>query len=288
MQPEFEGNISLINFLFELKDFKSIAKYLAKKPLKKLANFARRHWSSNTAKKTIRSGTRLAAEARLTNEYAIKPLIKDIVTLHIQLKETVSELQKQFAAEGLAGNTRHYSEDFIHTETLGSSVYSYPVASGYKYSTKFTANMRYTYQYETRTFIDAIVKYYGLGLSFEAIWNGIPFSFLADYLINIGKTISIMEHDPNVLLKCGEYTESLLTAREYGSFLVPGRYNTLEAPIVDGFIRSKTKSCLVAGSSASLYTRQRTTPYYGPVSPRLRKPSSGQMLNVAALVRCIL
>ena len=76
MQPRFEGEISMINFIVELKDFKSLAKFLLNKPLRKLSNMFRRWKYKSIAKKFDLS--KPLAEAHLTNEFALKPLLSDI------------------------------------------------------------------------------------------------------------------------------------------------------------------------------------------------------------------
>jgi len=289
-QPEFEGNISMLNFIFELKDFKDIFKFVLNKPLKKLCNSFRR-WRFETKKYKKFDLSKPIAAAHLTNEYAIKPFVSDIVTIHQELKEIVMAAQDQFQLEGLSDNVRHYSETFEHEKSLIPYVVLY---SGYLYQTRFTATLSYRYNYEARSFLDAFTRYWGLGLTAEAVWNAIPFSFLADYFCNIGQTLSLIRTDPNVTLLPDQYCESLLTQKHEG-YVYDADENEYSAYgttyrghcVLNGAYAPSGKHP-VAGVNSRLYTRKVCYPYYGAVLPSFRMPSMKQWLNMAALTRCIL
>jgi hypothetical protein len=282
MQPEFAGNVAMLNFIFELKDFKSIAKYLARQPLKKMANAFRR-WRRDP--KFIRKfdPTRPIAEAHLVNAFAIKPLISDILAIQAQLQEMVREAQDTFQLEGLEGNTRHYTQVYPSVKDGGS----YKLfRSGTLYQTTFTATLSYEYQYSMRADWDAFTRYWGFDLSPEVVWNGVPFSFLADYFINIGETLALLDHDPNVNLNVMKYCESLLTQSVKGLYR-DGDYNA--APyLVNNAKKGGGEDVPVAGHMSQLYTRRVTSPNKGTVLPHVQMPTTGQWTNVAALVRCIL
>jgi hypothetical protein len=287
MQPEFEGKVSMLNFIFELKDFRDMAKVMANKPLKQLASMFNRNTrrSPVSAPNAANRALDAIAEARLVNEFAIKPLIQDIITIHLELKEMIDELQEDFYSAGTDENTRHYSEEFEHSASLSRDNFG-GLFTGYRYTTLFTATLKYTYTYRMRSTLDAIKQYYGLNLTAEALWNAIPFSFLADYFVNIGKTLHIMEHDPNVRTIAHEYCESLLTANRLGSFILPGDVRTKTPVLVDH--QHVTSDTLVTGTESSLYTRRVAWPDYGPVAPRFKLPSYGQNLNMLALAKSLL
>lgn len=291
MQPRFEGKISLINFLYELKDFRDIVKYLFKK--EKFIKDIRK--VLNKGKRPIlapKDPTRGIATAILVNNFAIQPLIKDISAMMQQANIIVREAQQKFFESGSEYQTSHYTEEInrVDSRTLGTGNY-YWTGSGYLEFTLFTATLKYKYDYTMRNTIDAWMKYWGLCGSFEAWWNMIPFSFLVDYFVQIGNSIHAMEHDPKVHLTEYEYGESLKTTFFYGtSTNGDPRHDVL---VLDGNVLLKAKNDrlkdrLLAGIEGSIYTRRPCMPYYGPATPRLRLPSTRQTLNIAALLRCLL
>lgn len=280
MQPEFAGKVSLINFIYELKDFKDMAKFLSN-PLEKIRgfrNFVKKQTGRDRKKKGF-DPSRPAAELYLTNQFAIQPLIKDITEIMAQLQSMVASLQSEFAEEGTKPNTRYSSTDFVHEDNLTLNTWAQNTGSLYK--TKFTAGLIYTYDYKLRSSWDAIATYWGLKLSAEALWNGLPFSFLVDYVFKVGDAIARMEHDTNVSLNIGTYWESLLTSRSVG-FHIDGDNSKSPLILDNSEVKGMT---LVSGSKATLYTRRVCSPNKGTSLPRLNKPSSRQALNVAALLR---
>jgi hypothetical protein len=286
MQEEFAGNVSLINFIYELKDFKDIARFMAKRPLKQLGNTFRRWKRRLVTHPNVTSSwdmTRPIAEAHLVNEFAIKPTICDVLNISQQLREIVSVAQEQFLLQGQTENSRHYSEVMSNTVSpLPKNRKNF--MTGDMVRTTFGATLRYTYNYVPRQTLDALSHYWGMNLSGEALWNMIPFSFLLDYVIGVGKAISLMEHDKNVHTNIHQYAESLLTEHSSGTYVdAVGQPSPV---MIDG--KFKTGISLISGSESTLYTRWATHPNQGAVLPRIRRPSSKQATNAAALLRVFL
>lgn len=286
MQPEFEGNVSLINFIYELKDFRDIAKFIAKAPITTLGNRLRRTLSRLRRKPgygTTWELTRPAAEAHLANEFAIKPLISDIMAISAQLYEIVREAQNQFQLDGHALNSRHYTEEMFNSGTTAQK-YNTPYLLGNHYRTTFGATLKYKYSYVQRPTFDALAHFWGMKLTGEAMWNMIPFSFLLDYILGVGKAIKVMSHDKNVHTQIFDYAESLLTTDSSGYHIDcdvhPSRV------LIDGKFR--TGMSLISGSESTLYTRRVTVPNEGAVLPRIRRPNNKQALNASALLRVFL
>ena len=283
MQPRFEGDISMFNFIVELKDFRSLARFLLNKPLRKLSNMVKR-WR----RKPSFDPTKPLAELHLANEFALKPLISDIVQVTVQIEELVSDVQQKFADAGRVRNTRHYTEHFQVSENDTRTAYYQSKAPyqmvGQSEQLTFTATMEYSYEYNMSSTLDAFVKYWGLAPDQESIWNAIPGSFLVDYFLKVGKALGINSRDKNVILNTTQYCESLLSERTNGIHF-NGAY--LIGPLLLGAsTRSGSGNYLVAGHQSSFYTRRLTRPKTGPVMPRLHIPSSKQGWNMAALLRC--
>jgi hypothetical protein len=286
MQEEFAGNVSLINFIYELKDFREIAKFMSKMPIKKIGNTIRRTLNRMRRDPVVKSYwnlTKPVAELHLTEEFAIKPLIKDLLAIGETLEKTVRDAQDKFELKGLDDNSRHYTELMSQTGTI-AGIYSKYYQYGSLSETTFNATLKYTYQYTKRSTIDALRHYWGMNLTGEALWNMIPFSFLVDYVLGVGQAISLMEHDENVHTNITQYAESFLTTKSYGYHL-----NTALSPspvLID--FNFATGKRLISGTESTLYTRRVTVPNQGAVLPRIRKPSFKQATNATALLRCFL
>lgn len=286
MQPRFEGNISMMNFLIELKDFKSLARFLTNKPVKKLSNMFRR-----LIKKPKFDITKPLAEAHLANEFALKPLISDIVSISNQIGALVTDVQREFADAGRERNTMHYSEVFPISESSVINAYyqgKYPYwMVGVNEQFTFNASMEYDYQYSMRDSISAFTKYWGLATNAEVIWNAIPGSFLIDYVLKVGDALAINSRDKNVLLNVSQYCESFLSERSSGKhFRAPYMYSPLIGCGRKPKYPAPAGNYLITGDMSSLYTRNVTSPNTGPVMPRLAVPSTKQGWNVLALARC--
>ena len=309
MQPRFEGEVQMLNFLFELKDFKSLVKHalktnyveIAKSLLnvkqlltrkgrafnKHVADHASRGFKKNYTD-TIADATRVASEMRLAYAFAIKPLQSDLMHIHAQLATLVGDVQKQFADKGLETNVTHFSE-VINTDStvLPGTKGNYWYGGGTFQRTLFTATMEYKYNYAMRDEMSALKRYYGLSFSPEVIWNAIPFSFLFDYFIKIGKSFHDMRKDPNVSLSMDQYYESILNTHN-GGVMMTGDPRVHAAIIGDEYLTSPGLGTLISGTSGTTYTRKFCYPNKGSAIPRFKLPSTGQSWNIAALARCFL
>ena len=283
MQPRFEGRISMINFLYELKDVKALARE-GLKLLHSLKNL-RRTWER--LKKAFSRGnvdpSKPAAELYLMKEFGIDPLLKDLSDIMSQLCEKVKEAQDAFKDKGEHENVRHYSEDLYLAETMSAPSKTGLTVTGTRVKTTFNATMSYYYDYQTRDFSQAFLKYWGLTGSAEALWNMIPFSFLVDYFVQIGKALHTMEIDPNVRLRDYLYCESLKTTATAGVHLKKGSDIVSAIFCVDGELSDE--GALVTGYEVTRYDRYPTVPNKGTALPRLNNLSDRQLLNMGALLR---
>lgn len=301
MRPKFEGEVSMLNFIYELKDFRSIAKLLSRSnrsnPLWALSQEVGTTRAWNDTKSVIsapfKSPTKTLAEAHLVNAFAIQPLISDLTAIVKQLHQMVDDAQSQFAASG-AGNTRHWSKQLDPVASLTKvGTTSDPVSTwnGSSLQCKYSVTGTQTYVYTPRSRFNATLQYWGLVPSLEATWNALPFSFLVDYFISIGKSLKRMRVDQNVnAYRLSTLTESVKTKYSIGRFLstYPNAANL--GLYGDDKYYSSVSSLnpfLVDGYECTFYKRvPNVKPYYGPALPRIKVPSSNQLLNMAALARC--
>lgn len=284
MQPRFEGQISMINFLYELKDVKSLLGH-AYDLLRALKNL--RKMVYKFSKNPKYDPSKPLASVYLENEFGIKPLMRDLCTIIGQLGEKVQEAQDKFQALGRTegGLTSHYSETLARNSNLtpgtkGNYFYGY----GTDHFTKFTATLRYNYDYKLRSDFDAFMKYWGLTGSAEALWEATPFSFIVDYFIKIGKAIHAMEVDPNVNVFTVKYCESIKTVKSNGTHL-RGDPRVITY-YIDGF--KSSSGGIVAGYRGTSYYRYPTVPNKGLYVPRLSSSvTNKQATNIAAVLRTL-
>lgn len=287
----------MLNFLYELKDFKDIMRHAAKPNYRELGATLRKLKSDFLRNK--RKGlnnkpfdpTLPLANIRLINEYAIKPTLRDISDIHKQLGIIVRAAQEQFQTRGFETQKSHYSETVDHVVNLvkiGSSE-STPYSKGYVGKSKFTATMSYTYDYEMRNDIDAFLKFWGLTGNWEVFWNATPFTFLADYFIKIGKAVHMMEYDRNVNLIPSQYCESTLHESLAGTFNYTNSTSVCHWLVnADRYYPVNTEPFLLTGVRSTIYDRVNTSPNKGSALPRFAVPTWGQTANMLALARCFL
>jgi len=291
MQPRFEGELSMLNFLIELKDFKSIYKIITKDGLNLISSL-RKFFRS--IKRKAREGkidllsTRTLAELHLTNEYAIQPLIKDLHDITSQLYVKVKEAEEKFQRDGDEGYVSHWGQYLAIKDEMSPMTYKYTWRrSGAFTSTYFNATMDYKYKYTCRSFLDAFAHFWGLNVTYKRLWDAVPFSFLADYVSNLGRSIDAAERDHNVLLTVSQYCESLRTTYAVGTFIDPAR--TALGLVVNGkYYPTSEFYQLVAGDQGTHYRREVCAPNKGTVGLRIKMPKTRHQYNMLALLRCFM
>lgn len=301
MQPRFEGEVEALNFIFELKDFRNIAKAIGRanirRSMSKLRGLHRR--VKHSVVRFFKDGykrpklfrlfddaTTTVAEVHLTKEFAIDPLITDTALLLQQACTLVDKVQKQFQCRGYSPQRSHYTEEIVYNDALTRYTNNnYWFGNGTWQSTIFTATLEYSYEYRLRSRFEAFKAYYGLNVTAEAIWNAIPFSFLVDYFLKVGQAISFMRKDPNVTLKTHQYCESLLSTHSRGIHYVnDSRVREFYCPDVQGDVRLGS---LLSGYASTHYLRRNTAPNKGTALPRVTLPTTGQVQNMVALLKVL-
>lgn len=304
MQPRYEAEVNALNFLWELKDFRSIARKFRKvnirnisRDLAKIRTRLRRELkklrgkgSLKILKESLDSITRLISELHLTKEMAIDPLVADTIVILDEASTVIEKVQEQFQVRGFAPQRSYYSETIEQIDNLSFSTTDYWRPSGNFSDVRFNATLEYMYSYEMRSAHDVIRKHYGLDVTGQAIWNAIPFSFLVDYFIKIDRAIHDMAKDPNVDLKTVQYCESLNNVTQRGYHVVSdARVHGFYCPDL-GIKSAETigsRPNLLTGTKVSHYRRRVTQPNQGSALPRLTLPTKGQVRNLLALTRVL-
>lgn len=286
MQPRFKGDSNLLMSLIELKDFRDIAHHLVKaenklwtlgfNPNKGLKPKRRSTFSP------IGAATNTVASGILCYNFAIAPLLSDIANLIADAQKTALDAQSQFMENGTKPHTVHYSEILKEDFTIVPWTQQfYNVSLGFGSQSIFTASMERKYNYVPRKSLAAFVQYYGLNFTWETMWQEIPFTFLADYILNIGKSIRAMETDPNVDPFLMTYYESLLMTSRWGAWV----YHPNGAVCFGDKKINTSSPRFVSGYENSYYQRYPARPNYGPALPNFAKYRDRKLLNCIALAR---
>lgn len=285
MQPRFNGDVQLLNAIYELKDFKDAAKALLNIQYE-IHNIAK---TARTLRNKYRGKpTALLADGWLAYALAYKPTINDVYNIMKALSTTVKEAQEKFQSNGQQLQKTHYSEVLDNAVSCVSFNNYYPCwYYGSVETRKFTATLEYTYQYKLRKPTDAFMAYWGINGSVETLWNASAFTWIADYFIQVGNALHFMQHDPNVGLSSRQYCESI--SREFNHGQIIGHLGTNFEAVLEGKYYSVTGdtplNALVSGYKTSTYVRRVCDPNKGMALPRLKLPSSTQGKTLLALAR---
>lgn len=308
MRPSFDGQVSLLNSIFELKDFRDVAKTAIKFDYYKLLNgftdcrkafdlqakragFDPYTTDIGTVKRLFDTGVmsaRAGSTLYLAYRLAIDPTYRDMLSIMAQMGQAVQQVQDDFAENGMSLNRSHFREKiFSDTTMVPGTGNNYWFNKTTRTEATFNASMEYTYQYRRRPLQQAFRRYWGLDLTADVIWNALPFTFVADYFATIGDSIRSMSPDPNVTLTPTQYAESILVTSSQGyQTSGDGRVRNL---IINGVnIPHGQENVPINGWECSFYERRLGLPNRGSALPRLKWPSTSQVAVIAALLICLL
>jgi len=214
MLPSMANGFSILNFFYELKDFRRLADaFLKKKNRFKTLVFgddlqdALRH-DKSIGQKTIS----VLSKAYLNYSFAWKPLVSDLLDIYDNL-QTVDDRLKEIYKRAGKPQTRHYSRDLTDLEDDNEGIWegnskmgATPVndngspwapnrlyyRSKFRYLERpsYHATCRYTYQVpgvlDDRAKLKGWLDAFGARPDPSIIWNAVPFTFLIDYVVNVG------------------------------------------------------------------------------------------------------
>lgn len=221
MLPYIKEQLSLVNSLIELKDFKSLPN-----TIRSLVDFTRKFFK-RTGRKTLKDGVRLSADSYLQDKFNIEPLISDIMGIYNSLVGLEKRINDLLSRAGRP-QTRHYAFRWVEfpnvVDELGSPyvVYgtqnseftvgpavTYRKVRNVRYApSTFHAEIEYNFNY-TRYQVEharllATLDGLGVKLNPSIIWNAIPWSFVVDWVLRVGDyldnfQVSNMEPQINIL-----------------------------------------------------------------------------------------
>jgi len=175
MTPTMETGFSLGNFMYEIREVKSLLKWWNKG----------RSWFKNIS------------DVSLNYSFGLRPFISDLLELARGLYDVRDRLAELKSGAGKL-QVRHYSEEEKFLEYEGSYFtndgeirrdYEIHVPSLIR-----TATMTYVYQMpdidEDLFFLYGLLDSLGLNLNPRIIWDAYPLTFVVDWFFNVGEFLS--------------------------------------------------------------------------------------------------
>jgi hypothetical protein len=223
MRPSMNGNFSLINFLLELKDFKHQAKLIMaslasrQKFVENLLN-AKGIWT--LAMGSSLSGTPLKrwSQRYLAVEFGYKPFVNDVLNLLARLTDFHKKFNELVKRAGTP-QSRHWSSGLLPGTQASGSIYRQadvgPPGGSVGFFTPYArmririgedsgivyhASMRFKYTMPSDALsaagqVKGLLDTLGIRPNPAIVWNAIPYTFLIDWVINVGKILDRMSVD---------------------------------------------------------------------------------------------
>lgn len=219
MLPSFHSKSNMVNFFLELRDFKRIFKYTQGRLIGK-ANALEAIGGFNRLDRPFKK----LSKSYLSYQFGWRPLFNDIVSaiqvvsgFHQKFWRYIQENQKpQQSYYGVwipgteSGETIHWSNSSGNGPVGGwygpwAPKASLRVVLEKSQGVRYHATCRYRYQIpdelrtaagKTKAFLDAL----GVSQNPATIWNAIPYTFLIDWVVNVGSYLDRLRVD-NVPIK---------------------------------------------------------------------------------------
>lgn len=293
MRPKFEGSIDLMSFLLESSDFLYVAKALISIlniSNRKVRLWQKRHDSLRLSNyKDVNAYSLAASRAWLTFNLELKPTLGDVHDILANLRTTIDAAQKKFSMQGEFGDVKHYSEPtYLRDDRVPVTNFPFKgwLRLGLLEKDVFTATADFRYKYQIRSDVDAFLRFWKLGGSFETLWEQTRLSFVIDYFLKIGKAVKAMEVDENVTdVTAARYCESMKCTYTYGTYADPMGDNIIDLH-VNGI--RVDRDTMVAGSINQAYVRTPGSLYKGLYVPLAAKPKGSQLVTLCALARSMM
>lgn len=209
--PGLRSNLSLVNSVYELKDFKSLAH--TAKNLSGTLGALRGLLKPSTTLKSFRELARIGSDVYLQKSFNIDPLLSDIKGFIKALKSFKADVGRRLSdsekvlKHHFAVSLKEYDDSQDSTsEYIGiqNPKYSYfanswPVHRSIRYEpSKFHLEVEYSYYYTDFQLQHAallgLLDELGVNLNPNIIWNAIPWSFVVDWVAGVSRYLDQFKH----------------------------------------------------------------------------------------------
>lgn len=249
MTPGIKPRLSLVNDLLELRDFKSLPKTIHDALNLLSGSFGSKGWP-------LRKKFATLGDAYLQKEFNVAPTVADIHSIWksmFGLRDQVNRLianERRYLTTHFRvplSNSAPSSDDTI-TGTAGSTYYNpYYCRRIVSSEASFSATMDYAYDLnglsEQQLLFGALMDNLGVNLNPTIIWNAIPWSFVVDWVVSIGKWLDQYKTrliEPTVLIYRSMYSVHVtrtidLSLRFNGN--VVGSYGPVSRVTEESYVR---------------------------------------------------
>ena len=229
MMPKIKAELSLINSVIELKDFLTFRSTI-ESVKDTIVNLFKKGFNRQTLAETFRT----KADVYLQYKFNISPLLSDISGIYRSLANTERRINDFITRSGRV-RTSHYSRFLTESNDDDSDTFvgswdqvSYkwpegPSAGTFPFLSRldltrfvktepasFHVQVQYNYNYTgyqvEHARILALLDALGVNLNPAIIWNAIPWSFVVDWVIGVGRyldSLKVGAMDPKInILRC--------------------------------------------------------------------------------------
>lgn len=243
MLPSLNEGMSLATFLVELKDFKHLGESIIARATKlkwgQRAYLNKEIFSRATGLRKKNTVVRNASSAYLSWMFAWKPLYQDVVKAVQNIlawKTRVDEyvrragsIQQRYYGINLTSpvisTNRVITSGFYHSG-MYNSVYpglNFIIEEYDAKPVRYSATMRYRYTMPAELIkaangLDGLLDVLGVNPTIGTLWNAIPFSFIVDWVVNVGSYLERLKVD-NIDLRSRteilDFCHSIKVKRKY-------------------------------------------------------------------------
>jgi hypothetical protein len=208
MLPRIKAELSLVNSLIELKDFKTLPhSYSTFK--KAVSNVTALFTESRRRYASLRTILKGPADGWLQSKFNVLPLLSDITGVRTALSQLERRLNDLVTRSGRV-QRRHFTfswdefggvkeweispaywpvriQDGCHNQVVQYYLRRLPVYDPSVYHAQIEYNYNFTqYQLEHARVL-ALLDYLGVNFDPSIIWNAIPWSFVVDWVLSVGR-----------------------------------------------------------------------------------------------------
>jgi len=255
MMPQIKAELSLPNSILELKDFKSLPKQIKEcfALTERLTQILRVSFKGN--KETLRELTRQGAAGYLQYMFNLAPLLKDIRGIQSALSQTEKRVNDLVSRVGKP-QRKHFMftwQELSDTDDSTGIAYSMPPGSlpgagqlnGFScrrqiknQASVFHAEVEYNYNFSAYQaehaqllgMLDAL----GVNLNPAIIWNAIPWSFVIDWVVGVGRWLDQFKvQNLKPIINIRKYCWSIKRERDTYLDKIPAKVSLPEGPILN-------------------------------------------------------
>lgn len=203
--PAIKSDLSLINSVIELKDFKSLPRMLVQ--LKSAIPLIRKFFTYYDASRPARELSKTSAGAFLQWKFAIAPLLSDLAAIRAAISSYERKITSLVARTG-GKQTRHFTwrwnefDDVDETSSGGfpqpwlgqNGCVLYDCRRKVRYRpSEFHAEVEFNYNYtqyqQQHAVVLGLLDALGVNFNPAIIWNALPWSFVVDWFVKVANQL---------------------------------------------------------------------------------------------------